>query len=500
MACHHGCVMIRLAARVVLFAVVVGLTMVVTAQGALACSCASSPVDIQLDQADGAFIGSVITNSGDSARFAVTEWFKGRLADEVEVRSGGGECSFDLDPGDEVAMFVYVIDGDLRSSLCDTGSAARLRSLFQPSPLSTAPAAFLGTGQPLSALDAQGATVSIRLQTNDVFRGHATPCGSGRVAELGGDEVIISDIATWTDVESLPFRRFTKQLHCHEDTVLAVAGPTGERQVWDVRTQGALTDPLSSGGHTDLHVETLAYVGPQSGNLQEGVRILDLASGDDRLLHAVTVGGSGFDRVRVRGVAISPDGQRVAFPVVVGDTSQRSTELFVYSIDGELLASREFDAGRLVWLDDDRLLHTTGSGRARILDAADLSEATDLGDSHYWVAALAGDDVVIGSDNGAILRQGLDEDAPRTVNSLATIGRMVRLPEPVVMQTVGSATENQIDIPIPGPALDRLRERFGDSLAVADDESGSSLWPAVLVATAALGVVAIAARIRWLRS
>ena len=77
--------------------------------------------------------------------FEVGQWVKHNLGRRVDIRSpsSGAACGFELDVGQEAAIFVD-IDGDtLRSGLCSTLDADAVRAHLRPQPVTAAQASLL---------------------------------------------------------------------------------------------------------------------------------------------------------------------------------------------------------------------------------------------------------------------------------------------------------------------------------------------------------------------
>ncbi len=104
--------------RSLLVMVVVAAVLSIAQAPARACSCDGGPVDWFLDEADGAFIGSLVAVASAEApgedvayTFDVTEWIKGDRepgAFDVFSASDGDACGFEVPSGREVAVFLWV--------------------------------------------------------------------------------------------------------------------------------------------------------------------------------------------------------------------------------------------------------------------------------------------------------------------------------------------------------------------------------------------------------
>lgn len=484
---RHTCV--RMSRVLVALALATSALIAVGTAPAVACSCESRPVGDALPHADGAFIGTLVSrgeaqpndqglvDTGEDVDFVfeVETWVKGDLepgAYVVRSPSDGSSCGYELPVGSTAAILVYAHEGQAHGGLCDTHSAASLRAHVEPGPVSTEPGRYI-TQRPATILDEQGQVVSIRELPPGEGRDGMKACGGPLIAETGHDEVIITDISTWDVVERLQFRRFTRELHCDGDRIIAVAGPSGERRVWDVRTREALTGQLSRGGHADLQGDLLAYSAIADGEHPAGVRVLDLSTGVDTFLHAVEPYSSELTPAALRGVQLSPDGTRVVFSVLSGEGRAEVAEVFVYTLDGDLVAGDLVfdDGGRTFWLSDDELLFRTGKGHALVLRASDLEVLADLGLGYQWLSATDG--VLYGMSAQQI--QTVERDGSiALLGEISAGGALQRLPEPVRVINPGVATSTPRDLPISSPAIEAV---YRDGGTPPRTTSGSSESP-----------------------
>ena len=111
---------------------VIGLiatVLVVTRAGeASACSCAAITPAVALEEADAAFVGTLIDRPGSETTFVedapytfeVESWVKGDFGPEVVVHAPnqGSACGIEAPVGDRVGLFVTEENGELSSSLC----------------------------------------------------------------------------------------------------------------------------------------------------------------------------------------------------------------------------------------------------------------------------------------------------------------------------------------------------------------------------------------------
>lgn len=446
---------------------VAGLLVLSSDRSLASCSCDFAPADVKLDVSDGAFIGSLVQqrdvasdqNGGFSSNlrevvstFEVTEWVKGDLElGLVDVTSGGG-CGLGSVPDLEIAVYLRIDQGKLTSSSCSSGSAAELRAHLRPAPVSDGPGVFLA-GQ--TVLDANGHVVARPPRPGAV--GHV-PCGGTRFVHLENDEVVVTDLATWTELERMQWRRSTRWLRCSGDHIVAVAGPRGERQVWDVRTREAITGPSGLKADADLRGDTLVANLAANDQFPPGVRAIDLTTGEQRLLQERRPLDGLYPNF-IRGVEISPDGTRAVFTMVSGEGRDEVSEVFVASLDGSTLIGRhvEDDGGRTIWLDDDLLLFRVGRGQGMILDARDLSVVTDLGDQNvHWVAGLH-DGYLVGAAGAEVRRMALTGGDIERLSEVGGVDTLQILDDPVTFAE-SAARPPGIDTPIASPRLEAVAD------------------------------------------
>lgn len=105
-----------------------------------ACSCIPPDAEELLASSDFAFVGSIVQTQSAGPNqvggealytFFVRGWAKGDLGETVVVRSAdnGAACGFELPPGQEAAIFVNKIDGELHGGLCSTMDAPSLEAV-----------------------------------------------------------------------------------------------------------------------------------------------------------------------------------------------------------------------------------------------------------------------------------------------------------------------------------------------------------------------------------
>jgi hypothetical protein len=170
--------------RSILLVLGIALITLVPALPALACSCAYGDPRERLAEADGAFIGTLVSQTetdppepgepvssdrDNTYTFTVEEVFKGDIGDTVEVHApaDGASCGLEMHPGDTDGLFLYLDEEGLwNSSLCSRVPPNELREAAAPlpEPDGEGPIRFLVGGSygevRTVALDDQGRTLA----------------------------------------------------------------------------------------------------------------------------------------------------------------------------------------------------------------------------------------------------------------------------------------------------------------------------------------------------
>lgn len=466
------CRLTNMLKRALLVVAVVGAVLSVGAAPAQACSCGIGPVEDLLEEADGAFIGSLVEvgaadDSGDDVAytFDVTEWIKGQRdpgAFDVFSARGGAACGFESPVGHEVAVFVWVRGDHATGGLCSTLDAATVRATVRPPQVSDRAGQYLATGWPTPSyvLDADGGTVAAHPAGSDQLAGTLqTTCGGSMIAERRGKEVALIDISTFDDVEVLQFNRSARKLLCDTDRVFAVAGPKGERQVYDVRTREPVTGQLVSAAHVALVDGNLIYRGEANESNPEGWRTLNLSSGTERFIAEMSRSGR-----RMESVDFSPESGRIALTLAEGN--QPVLDLVVVSVpSGEIITRTiETHVASVRWLDESRVFVSTEGGgypdtvNSFIASGDDLNTIVEFDSELYWPTYIDGDRLV-GLDGGRFRSMPVTGGPSEVLNEIPGDRHLLRLPDPVNMTTVGSAAQEPIDTPIPSPRIEAIVAR-----------------------------------------
>ena len=167
-----------------------------TAGPAYACSCAPPDPRSLLGQADGAFVGRLVSRQEVAAgrtrfTFAVERSVKGALGSTVVVESASNSaaCGIETPVGSRIGLFLERRDGGWTSSLCWQVSPEDLLAAAQPlpPPNGRGPTTLLVAGRfgpaRLLALDALGRTLAYGRGQGSVLQLSACP-GGRRAAEV----------------------------------------------------------------------------------------------------------------------------------------------------------------------------------------------------------------------------------------------------------------------------------------------------------------------------
>ena len=191
-----------------------------TADPAYACSCAPPDPRILLGQADGAFVGRLVSRQDvDPGRarftFEVERSVKGALGATVVVESASNSaaCGIEAPVGTRIGLFLERSNGRWTSSLCSQVSPEDLVAAAEPlpPPNGRGPATLLVAGRfgpaRLLALDALGRTLAYGRGAGSVLQLSACP-GGRRAAEVvqteTGLRVAIRELPTLRIVRRRP--------------------------------------------------------------------------------------------------------------------------------------------------------------------------------------------------------------------------------------------------------------------------------------------------------
>ena len=358
----------------------VATVLVVTRAGeASACSCAPLTPAVALEEADAAFVGTLIDRPGSEMTlvedapytFEVESWVKGDFGSEVVVHAPnqGSACGIEAPVGDRVGLFVTEEDGELSSSLCAMVDPDLL--LAGDSPLAidgTGPPVFLVAGYDgparLMLVDASGGLVAAIGAEGESMNGLAMCPGTDRFIELMNDQMVVRSAIDLTeigrvDLDNLPYERAVPRIWCRDesgDTIWLSVDDWTESGGSKIRLVDAedLDQPILEGPYGWLEVGNGFAVGGEGPTAKSTWRI-DLNSEERTLLHEVPM-DPGDSEPSVT-AWVDPVGDRVMLAQwrYRDDTGGNSTFLLYDLTDGELLWQSETvaTADGVGWVDQD---------------------------------------------------------------------------------------------------------------------------------------------------
>ena len=431
-----------------------GIVLAVLPKTAHACSCTGAGPAEMLASHDAAFIGELVSRrggllGGDATwTFQVTQEVSGSFTPTVKISSpsSGAACGFELDEGQEAAIFVRVEGQRLDSGLCSTLDADALRAHLNPQPVVSTRATLLvatgGIGRHLWLFDDRGRLANVSADGRGEWLDDLTICpGGATLAELWEGLVVVRDLRTLKEVRTQRVPRSVGRIWCRDpegDDLLAARRDRATGDWASIVSLRAPKQPVISGDWVDLELvgsHLVAAVGREHTQL----RRIALATGDQTLLHTardrpgvtthIPAGLEGFD--------ISPDGTRVAFEVTsYPDQGTPSSDVFVYELSSgrrEAVTHVRAEGNEVRWADDESLMFTSYEADARLLDASDLRPRASLPAGVQWAQLQGPGSTLLGMDGP---RLAAVDVASGRVRTLATIPDehstwLLRLPRPV---------------------------------------------------------------------
>ena len=361
---------------------VIGLiatVLVVTRAGeASACSCASLTPSVALEEADAAFVGTLIDRPDSETTFVedapytfeVETWVKGEFGSEVVVHAPnqGSACGIEAPVGDRVGLFLTEENGELSSSLCAMVDPDLLLAGDSPMAIDgTGPPVFLVAGYDgparLMLVDANGGLVAAIGAEGESMNGLAMCPGTDRFVELMNDELVVRSTIDLTDIrhvdlDNLPYEKAVPKIWCRDesgDTMwLSVDGWTeGGGSMIRLVDAEDLDRPILEGPYGWLEVGNGFAVGGE-GPTARNIWRIDLDSAERALLHETPMNPGDSEPSAMAWV--DPTGDRV----VVAEWRYRddtggSSTFFLYDLtSGELLWQTETmaTADGIGWVDD----------------------------------------------------------------------------------------------------------------------------------------------------
>ena len=438
-----------------------------------ACSCASGSAKEMLNGSDAAFLGRLEGKSGGllggdaTWTFKVTKWIKRDLGPTVRIRSAadGAACGFELEPGQEAAIFV-TIDGDvLRGGLCSTMDADAVRAHLQPQRAVDTAATLLvaagGSAPHLWLFDDRGRLAGVSEDSRGEWLADVALCPKGHTAvELWeGGTVVVRDLRSFR-AKTIAGPRNLGRVWCRNADGSRLLGARRSNATGDYNAIVDLRSPrrpLVSGDWVGVELAGRHLV-VTVGREHTQLRRISLATGDTTLLHTATSSiGNVHVGPSIESFSLDPARNRVAFEVTnYPENGAPSSDAFVRSIaDRTLLAHRHIagEGDQLRWLDDQALLFTTYDNDAMVLDAGNLATRTTLPDKTSWPAVRRPAGTLLGMDGPRLSSLAVPAGRVRTLASIPAeySSWIIPLPEPLEVQGPEAATNPPAPEPTPEP-------------------------------------------------
>jgi hypothetical protein len=420
----------------VLLVVLVAATLAAAVEPARACSCALPNPRAALTQADGAFVGKLLSRRDGDQRavltFSVERALKGAIGKTVEVvtASNSAACGIELRTGARTGLVLERRDGAWQGSLCWQFDPDELLAAASPlpapdgqGPVVLVLGAELGDVR-LIALDAQGRTLAYGRGGGRTL--HVSFCpGRRRLVEIAsttsgtGTMLVVRETRTLRTLRRqelrLPTFRYAQRLRCQDRAgTSAILFARGGR---DSATRSALYRIRENRLRTVWEGSAYdAALSPSVAYLSAGRRgrqlvALDLSTRRVRLVAELPAAASGLEV-----------DDREAWLAAIGNQGPGRSDIVAVELDTGLVRARTISRrqvqGQLAWLPSGRLLFLPawGAGLARVLDPT-----LRVRSQFAWNAAsgaVAGPDV-FGIDNTLSLsRAQLPSGPQRAVRRL----------------------------------------------------------------------------------
>ena len=347
-----------------------------------ACSCALPDPRAALAQADGAFVGTLVSRrEGDQTTvltFSVERALKGAIGKTVEVStaSSSAACGIEVRTGTRVGLVLERRGGMWNGYLCWQFAPGELldAALPLPAPNGRGPVALVvggGFGESrLAALDSRGRTLAYGQGTGRV--GLLAICPGGRrLAEIAfvgaGQRLVIRATRTLDIVRrqalTLPREKYAQRLACEDPAGASVLAFTTSGLY---RVKDGTTRPVWTGAAYDAEIASRhAYV--SAGADRRALLRVDTRTGRTRQV-ATLPGRIGAMVLNDTGTALAGVHSRIGrrSQIVRVDLAMRSPRVTTVRLPNA------DESGQLFWLPAGRLLFVSryGSGTSRVLDAS----------------------------------------------------------------------------------------------------------------------------------
>ena len=413
-------------------AVLAFLLVLVGAQAAHACSCFIGDPRDALHRSDGAFIGTFVgrTEVDDQTAifsFDVETAVKGTIGTTIDVRSNsnGASCGLEVEIGQRIGLLLGIdADGAWISNLCSQIDPTVLLKAAEPlpEPDGVGPVRFVVGGNlgenRLMALDRKGRTLGYG--TGDGYARDVDFCpGATRVLEAvtwgRRAQLVVRELPSLDVVRTITLAETRRPWFPHAECLSANGGrllavERHEAQYWLHEVTGT-TDRIVWHGHVrDVVIQDgHAYV-------IDGRQLFEVDPRSGRLEPLSPV------PAHVQGIAISPDGTRIAGFLfgrseAAGQTPSRVVSIRIADGDMKTFALGEYAFGEVAWVNAHTIAYLPGGSDDQHVWLLNATTMRSVGGFDGWYAA---DSVVMGGTAfgigwGQLARAGLDDGDVRLV-------------------------------------------------------------------------------------
>ena len=485
------------------------------ASPAVACSCA--PVDpiAGLGRFPAAFVGTFVhkVEAGDSEAiyiFTVEEWAKGNLGGTVGVRAprDGGGCGYEFRPGQRMATFLDLQDGQAVGGLCYTVDPDELLRAAEPLVFDGIGPSHLLVGGRFTegthaVLDAAGGLLDV---IGDPESGEGKglsgspqsfhPCPHARLlVELWGRDLVVRDLDTLAVVKTIDLSEIPDSgywVHdavCRDERAESIwlrAGWMGGR--FEELLMEAVPEPRTLMTTLLEHPISSIDLGPTLALLtsRDGVWLADPPS-DPRVLHR-TDRSPAADTLAVSAAERPGGGVIAVLEVRRYQTDNPTSILTVYDTSGAELARRTIsdDVRRATWIDDERLLlRYSEESRGPVVELVDAASLDTLVFLEGWRArpVVVDGHRLYGLDNGRLLRADLESGAIEELRVFAGLNSV----EAIALLDRGADAPE----PTPEPTATTTAGGVAQPEKAATDDGSAILALVVIAGVVATGAIAL---------
>jgi len=362
-------------------AVLAAAALAAAVEPARACSCIPPDPWTFLKQADGAFVGRLVSRrEGGQGRailtFSVERAVKGKIGATVEVEtpSSGAACGIETSVGRRIGLFLEREGGKWLGNLCsqvepeDLLAAASLPAPNGKGPVALFVGGRFGPARTL-ALDSKGRTLAYGLGAGYVVEFSVCP-GGRRVAEFVGNTpygavtVAIRDLPTLRLIRQQPLNRYYSEadaLHCanaNGEQIVGFygSGPGLERPARLVRITSKSTATIWQGrAWYASFTERSAYVQVLPGYFRPMMVAVDLRTSIAKKLGPVSVVGANELTPNRAGTRLAGDSFEE------GCRGASCSKLLAIDLERRPISTRTIpvpnEFGSTLWLSDNRFAY-----------------------------------------------------------------------------------------------------------------------------------------------